>query len=438
MEYYLLSVLFLATLYYLSFIFRSWLRHDAKGARLPPGNTGWPLIGETIDYLLTAKRGVPEKFIEDRRNKYSSNVFRTSLLGETMVMLCTAEGNKFLFSNENKLVQSWWPSTFEKIFSNTEKTTTTEETIRFRKVLAPFLKPDALQNYIGIMDTVTKQFLQEHWHGSETIMFHHLAKKYTLELACQIFLHIEDPQRLAKFQRSMQIISSDTSSQHKQDIMSQLLQETCCDGQYLTESDIANKLFGLLIGAYDNISTTLVSIIKYLSELPEVYDNVLREQMDIAKSKEPGEPLNWGDLNKMKYSWNVVCEVLRLLPPNLGTFRAAICKFTYEGFQIHKGFKFHWNVFATHKNPGYFPNPEKFDPSRFEGNGPVPFSYIPFGGGPRMCPGNEYTRLKVLVFIHNVITEFKWEKVFPDEKIVYDPILIPVKGLPIRLFCHKL
>lgn len=96
----------------------------------------------------------------------------------------------------------------------------------------------------------------------------------------------------------------------------------------------------------------------------------------------------------------------------------------------------HWNAFATHKNPEYFPNPEKFDPSRFLGNGPAPFSYVPFGGGVRICPGRVYARFKILVFMHNLVTRYRWEKVFPDEKMIMDPSLVPSKGLPIRLYPH--
>lgn len=96
----------------------------------------------------------------------------------------------------------------------------------------------------------------------------------------------------------------------------------------------------------------------------------------------------------------------------------------------------HWNAFATHRNPDYFRNPEKFDPSRFAGTGPLSFSYVRFGGGPRMCPGKEYARLKILVFIHNFVTKFKWDKVFAEEKIVYDPLLKSSEGLQIRLYPH--
>ena len=93
----------------------------------------------------------------------------------------------------------------------------------------------------------------------------------------------------------------------------------------------------------------------------------------------------------------------------------------------------HRNVNTTHRDPKYFPDPEKFNPSRFEGKGPQPFTFVPFGGGPRMCPGREYARAQVLAFIHNVVTRFKWEKVDPCEKVAYNPSPIPSKGFPIRL-----
>ena len=159
--------------------------------------------------------------------------------------------------------------------------------------------------------------------------------------------------------------------------------------------------------------------------------------MEIAKSKAEGELLNWEDVQKMKYSWNVAQEVLRLAPPLQGAFREAMTDFVFNGFSIPKGWKLYWSANSTHKNPCYFPDPEKFDPSRFEGKGPAPYTFVPFGGGPRMCPGKEYARLEILVFMHNLVKRYRWEKILPQENIVVDPMPIPAKGLPIRLFPHN-
>lgn len=94
----------------------------------------------------------------------------------------------------------------------------------------------------------------------------------------------------------------------------------------------------------------------------------------------------------------------------------------------------YWTTSSTNKNPSYFQDPQVFDPSRYDKcDGPIPYTYVPFGGGPRMCPGKEYARLAILTFLHNVVMKYKWELIVPNEKIVGDMMPTPENGLPIRL-----
>jgi cytochrome P450 len=90
-------------------------------------------------------------------------------------------------------------------------------------------------------------------------------------------------------------------------------------------------------------------------------------------------------------------------------------------------------VGSTQKNSEYFSEPERFNPKRYEENGPSPYTYVPFGAGPLMCPGKQYARVTVLVFLHSVVKMFKWEPILPNEKTKIESAPVPAKGFPVRL-----
>jgi cytochrome P450 len=115
--------------------------------------------------------------------------------------------------------------------------------------------------------------------------------------------------------------------------------------------------------------------------------------------------------------------------------REAIKEIEYGGFTIPKGWKLAWSGPRSHLSPQFFPNPERFDPSRFEGIGPQPFTYLPFGGGPRMCPGSEFARIEMVVFLHHLVLNYEWSMIDPFEKMTMNPFPTFHKGLQLRI--HK-
>ncbi|XP_014496462.1 beta-amyrin 28-oxidase [Vigna radiata var. radiata] len=476
-QFYQSLLLLFVSLVPLSFFFLFY-RHNAKSSvpNLPPGNMGFPVVGESIEFISLWWKGNPEKFIYERMSKYSSKVFKTSIFGENTVMVCGTACNKFLFSNENKLVASWWPDNVNKIFPEAVENSKVEAK-KLRNILPQFLGAQALQRYISVMDTIAQRHFALDWENNTSVTVFPLAKRYTFWVACRLFIDVDDPihaeslletfnriapgimsvpidlpgtpfnkaikaskfvkEKLLKIIRQRkEELTNGTVSQTK-DFLSHMLSSCDENGQYMTEQYIADKILGLLVGGHDTASSVCTFVVKYLAELPLIYENVYQEQMEIAKSKAPGELLNWDDIQKMKYSWNVACEVMRLAPPVQGAFREAMDDFLLNGFSIPKGWKLYWSASTTHKNPEWFAEPEKFDPSRFEGTGPAPYTYVPFGGGPRMCPGKEYARMEILVFMHNLVKRFKWEAIIPDENIFYDPMPVPAKGLPVRLYPHQ-
>ncbi|XP_050226085.1 beta-amyrin 28-monooxygenase-like [Mercurialis annua] len=458
------------SLAFLVFAFKFLFSHDSRFKNLPPGSMGWPVIGETLEFLF----GKPENFVLKRMKKYSPEIFKTNILGEKTVVICGPNGNKFLFSNEQKLFTVFRPHSMQKLFRSSYQTKAPpkESDLKTLRSSPAFLKPEALARYLAKMDSITQQQMKKDWEGKHSAQVFPFSKTLTLMLACRFFLGTEDPDRIARlvdhfdditiglhsitvnvpgtiFYRAKQAVKAIrkelievvkekkdaiASGAPMQDILSHMIVATDSSGSFMPEIEIADKMMGLLTAGYSTVATSITFFMKYVGERPDIYSKILQEQKEIASGKKEGEMLQWEDIQKMKYSWNVVNEVMRLTPPLQGTFREAITDITYAGFTIPKGWKIYWTVSTTNKNPEYFPNPEEFNPSRYDDDKAIPpYVFVPFGGGPRMCPGKEYARFAILTFVFHVINKFKWELEIPNEKIIGDMMPTPQMGLPIRL-----
>ncbi|KAI8569203.1 hypothetical protein RHMOL_Rhmol02G0260800 [Rhododendron molle] len=438
MEAFSVAIAFLVIFFTISFFA---FRNDASNvvdANLPPGGSGWPIVGETLDFVIN-----PEKFLSDRMKKHSPDIFRTNFFGEKFVIICGPSGHKFLFSNEDKHFTAYLPKSIQKLFFSTQQNTDkglSNDEMKLPQFLAFILKPEALVKYVAGMDSIIQKQLKTHLEGKAEVKIYPFSRSITLTLACHFFLGIENPERVAKLVcqfnkvthgmhtlplnipgtafyhaiKATRVIRkelADVVAEKRARVASGAPTQDMCTAMIvegMSDEDISEKITGLLVAGY--------------------------KQLEISKSKQPEELLCWDDMHKMKYSWAVVCEAIRMVPPVLGTFREAKTDFSYAGFTVPKGWKVFWTVNTTQKNPEYFREPCKFDPSRFmEGDGLPPYTFVPFGGGPRMCPGKEYARFVILAFVHNVIKKFRWEVVDPNEKVVGGMMPLPEKGLPVHL-----
>jgi len=104
-----------------------------------------------------------------------------------------------------------------------------------------------------------------------------------------------------------------------------------------------------------------------------------------------------------------------------------------------------WTVYVfltgTHLDNKYHSSALTFDPWRWQqhlqdqelSKNP---SFMPFGGGARLCPGMHLAKLELALFLHNFVTKFRWEALQHDE-ISYFPFPRLIKGLPIRLHLRE-
>ena len=170
--------------------------------------------------------------------------------------------------------------------------------------------------------------------------------------------------------------------------------------------------------------------------MPIPYSTIIlrcAEHDEIAKSKGDGDTLTWEDLSNMKFTWRAAQEMLRLVPPIFGTFRRATKDIEFNGYVIPKGWQVMWAAAATHMDGSLFPEPAKFNPSRFENPSAPPCSFVAFGAGPKICVGMEFARVETLVAIHYLVRRFRWKLCCKENTFVRNIQPTPLHGLPIQL-----
>jgi cytochrome P450 len=173
-----------------------------------------------------------------------------------------------------------------------------------------------------------------------------------------------------------------------------------------------------------------------LAKRPDLAEKI-RKEADIAFSKnEPGIQT----LNDLDYTKRFISEVLRLYPPVPIFGRSALSDDEWNGFKIPKGMLVITSPFVIHRNPKYWPDPEKIDPDRHlpeNSKKRIPFAYFPYGGGPRICLGMGYAQIQLPLTIAYLIRHFNFSlvenyklKLSPAITIgTKDPILVNVSKI---------
>ncbi|KAL1533770.1 beta-amyrin 28-monooxygenase [Salvia divinorum] len=313
------------SLYLISII---WRNGSYGRKKLPPGSRGWPVLGENLKFATS-----PEKFVMERMSKHSPEIFQTSLLGENMATFCGAKGNKFLFSNENKLLASWLPQSLMKVltFAETSKSNMDGHSAFMRILHRDVISPETLKKYVPAMDALAREHVERDWKPNSVAKVLPLSKKYTFELACRLFLSEDDPRRVNRlsgpfaeamkglfsvpvdlpgtaYRRSIragEVVREELMRMVKErkkemnegnngearDLLSKMVMARNEEGEFLSEKEICNRVVGMLVASYDTTSYAITSVMDHLAQLPHIYDEVFKEQMAIRQSKGPGELL---------------------------------------------------------------------------------------------------------------------------------------------------
>ncbi|XP_010926147.1 7,8-epoxymelianol synthase CYP88A154 [Elaeis guineensis] len=441
------------------------IERDPGSARLPPGSMGWPLIGEMFDFLRCFKfSGRPDDFIARRKERYGeTGIYRSHLFGHPVIVTCSPDLNKQVLGSltEEGTFSTGWPSS--QLLGNSVANIDGTLHKRIRKhLMKAFNSPRALDSHLSTAQPIFNSTLED-WVSKKKIVAYDETKIMTFRNICDVLVSLKSPALLdtmeplyrglmaglrsttinipgtafhhaLKCKKKLSSILSDELKKRKEqgvqkhDFMQILIDSVDDNGNKLSEVEIVDNILSLILGGHESTSNVMTWGLYYLAKYPEILEKLKEETFSIRTGKALDDLLTTEDIKSMKYASKVAEELIRLtnLPPFI--FRRVVKDAVLNGYKFPKNWKVLVWIRSIHIDPKYYDDPLAFNPDRWNNFMPKPGVYSVFGGGPRYCPGSNFARLQVMMFLHHVCLKYRWELLNPESGIAFDPHPRPRDG----------
>ncbi|KAJ0962085.1 hypothetical protein J5N97_029913 [Dioscorea zingiberensis] len=438
---------------------------------------GLPLLGETFQFFSPYTSMDISPFIRDRVNRYGP-VFKTSLVGRPVVVSTDPELNNFVFQQEGRLFQSWYPDTFTEIFGRQNVGSMHGFMYKYLKNLVLKLfgtesLKETLLHEVEVsawrnLNSWSQHSIVEMKEATATMIFDLTAKKlisYDSSSSSQnlresfvafilglISYPINIPgtayhKCLQGRKKAMEMLKSllaerrnNSSSRQCGDFFDFVINEMKKERTVLTEAIALDLMFVLLFASFETTSLALTLAVKFLTDHPRALEELKDEHDTILRNRENrNSGITWKEYKSMNFTFQVINETVRLANIVPGIFRKALKDIQVNGYTIPAG----WGVMvcppAVHLNPEIYKNPLAFNPWRWKDKPEQcggTKSFMAFGGGMRFCVGTDFTKLQMAVFLHCLVTKYRWRAI-KGGNIVRTPGLGFPDGYHIQLISRE-
>jgi cytochrome P450 len=184
---------------------------------------------------------------------------------------------------------------------------------------------------------------------------------------------------------------------------------------------LRDELITLLLTGHETTASTLSWSLYLLDRHPEVRERVRAEALEVLGDRPP----TFADLTRLRYTAAVVDEVVRLFPPVWILPRKALADDEIGGYHVPAGADVLICPFTLHRHPGFWDEPERFDPGRFDPAVTTDrprYAYIPFGAGPRFCVGNHLGLMEAVFVLATLARDVRLTGL-PSHRVEPEPML---------------
>nr|KYP64609.1 Abscisic acid 8'-hydroxylase 4 [Cajanus cajan] len=418
---------------------------------------------------INSSKGVYQ-FVQHRRLRYGK-CFKTKLFGETHVFISSTESAKAILNNEGgRFSKKYIKSIAELVGRDSLLCAAHKHHKLIRGTLFTLFSADSLSSFVKLFDALVLQATTG-WTSGSLLVIQDETLKLACKAMCKMLMSIESgyeldtmqnettrlceamlalPVRLpwTRFYKGLQarkrimdmldkVISERRSgiASRRVDFLQQLLDH---DGvPRLTDREIKDNILTMIIAGQDTIANAMTWMIKFVDENQQVFNTLMKEQLQIEKNGTRNAYLTLETLNEMPYASKVVKEALRMASVVQWLPRVALEDCVIEGYKMKKGWNINIDARSIHHDPTVYSDPNVFNPSRFPAESKA-YSFLAFGMGGRTCLGKNMAKAMMLVFLHRFITNYKWKAIDSDSSIQKWAIFTKLKsGYPVCLISTK-
>ena len=436
---------------------------------LPPGPKGTLIAGN----LRQAEPGRLDFFLELAREYGPLASFR---LGRRRLFLVSAPDliEQVLVTDAKHYIKYFGARTFKPVLGNGLVTSEGEFWLRQRRLTQPAFLKDRVITYASAMAELTDRMLS-HWTPGESVDVEIEFSKLTSAIALKSLFDLDDSGDRERLNDSMRvafdlmtarlnglfqlpiwlptpanfrlrraiadlnrvvdgfIAAGRSRPQPGNDLLSTLIAAQDEDGTYMSERQLRDEAMTLYLAGHSTAALTLAWSWYLLSQHPNVEAKLVSEWRRVLNDRAPTAE----DLHNLPYTAAVIAESMRIYPPVYVIGREATTDLELGGYRVKRGYSVLCSQWVNHRDPKYFPDPEQFRPERWE-NGlaaRIPkYAYYPFGGGQRICVGNNFALMEAAVILPAVGQRYRFT-LDSDAVIDVKPqiTLLPANGIPATL-----
>jgi cytochrome P450 len=197
------------------------------------------------------------------------------------------------------------------------------------------------------------------------------------------------------------------SGEDRGDLLSMLLHAQDEDsGRRMSDRQLRDEVMTLFMAGHETTANTLAWTWFLLAGHPDA-EARLHAELDLVLD---GRPPTVADLPRLAYTERVVNETLRVFPTVWVVGREAIEPVELDGYRIPAGTTVFMPQWVIHRDGRWYDDPEVFRPERWEG-GLIQrihrYAYFPFGGGPRLCIGNNFAQMEATLVLATIAQKFR-------------------------------